>query len=41
MGLIDSGSPVDVSRVRLNEYKGLFLPSHDYYTCEPLPKEWL
>ena len=43
-GLVRSPAPVEVSRIPMKELvenSGLYVPSTTYYTCEPLPQEWL
>jgi len=39
-GIIEGGHE-DINRVRLTDHKHIFLTSPDYYTCEPLPEEWI
>ncbi|KAM3146974.1 hypothetical protein pb186bvf_000690 [Paramecium bursaria] len=40
LGMVDSG-PINVTRVKLQEHNGVYLPNPDYCTCEPLPAEWM
>lgn len=39
VGIHDKGF-VNVTRIKLSEFEGIFLPNRDYYSCEPLPAEW-
>ncbi|EGR33256.1 lmbr1-like conserved region family protein, putative [Ichthyophthirius multifiliis] len=32
---------IDVTRINLKYHHGVYLPNVDYYTCEPLPIEWI
>ncbi len=44
VGLVRTVSPVEVSRIPMKELmedSGLYVPSTTYYTCDPLPQEWL
>ncbi|KAL4477278.1 hypothetical protein ABPG73_003404 [Tetrahymena malaccensis] len=40
LGLVAS-QEIDVKRIGLREYQGIYLPNSLYYTCEPLPQEWI
>ena len=40
MGLCQHNS-VDITRIRLEEHHGLYLPPIQYYSWEPLPFEWI
>ncbi|EAS01971.2 Lmbr1-like motif protein (macronuclear) [Tetrahymena thermophila SB210] len=40
VGMFNAGL-IDVSRIKLSEHEGIYLPHGDYYTCEPLPAEWI
>ncbi|KAL4442889.1 hypothetical protein ABPG74_010778 [Tetrahymena malaccensis] len=40
VGMFNAGL-IDVSRIKLSEHEGIYLPHSDYYTCEPLPAEWI
>lgn len=41
LGLHDTGT-MDVSNLKIHEHKGLYLHDNkDYYTCDPLPEEWV
>jgi len=31
----------EVSRVKLTQHKNIYLTSPEYYTCDPLPDEWI
>jgi len=40
VGIIEGGYE-DINRVRLTDHKHIYLTTPDYYTCEPLPEEWI
>jgi LMBR1 domain-containing protein 1 len=40
LGLMESGTE-NINRVKMTEYKRVFLTSPDYFNCDPLPEEWL
>lgn len=41
LGLHDSGI-IDVSNLKLHDHHGVYLHDNaDYYTCDPLPEEWV
>lgn len=44
LGFLKSDSAIDASKVALQQLKQplpVYVPSKTYYTCEPLPSEWL
>ena len=32
---------VDVTRLKLTDHSGVYIPMLDYFTCEALPVEWI
>jgi len=40
IGLHDGGL-CNISNLKVQEHKGLYLPPKDYYSCDQLPKEWI
>lgn len=44
IGMARSSKPVDASRLQMKEAKEgthIYIPSGQYYACEPLPGDWL
>ena len=44
IGLMKSDKTINASNIALQEIKPtlpIYIPSKVYYTCEPLPNEWL
>eukprot|EP00742_Colponemidia_sp_Colp-10_P005596 GILJ01005982.1.p1 GENE.GILJ01005982.1~~GILJ01005982.1.p1 ORF type:complete len:988 (+),score=146.86 GILJ01005982.1:2024-4987(+) len=40
MGVIE-GEKEDIAGLELHPHHGIYLPKDDYYTCDPLPDEWI
>ena len=44
IGFLESEKAINATRIHLNQLKEeypIYVSSNIYYTCEPLPKEWL